>query len=252
MAHLHFTAAEPYRQRVIQLGEDPNSVWNVGGFGVDAALNASLISKNSLESLLGISISEPTLLITFHPETGPSCGSADSQMVELLAALEQIDAQLIFTMPNADAGGRVIFKLINKFVAAYRERACAHVSLGQTAYLSALALSAGVVGNSSSGLIEAPAYGVGTVNIGNRQSGRLKASSVIDCVPERNEIKRAIATLLSPDTQQRNRSGINNPYGAGGAARRTVEIIEEWEPKLTNKTFFDLDKVSSDLGRVCA
>ena len=93
-----------------------------GGLGeeavaVDAALNASLISKNSLESLLGISISEPTLLITFHPETGPSCGSADSQMVELLAALEQIDAQLIFTMPNADAGGRIIFKLINKFVA---------------------------------------------------------------------------------------------------------------------------------------
>ena len=109
-----------------------------------------------------------------------------------------------------------------------------------------------MVGNSSSGLIEAPAYGVGTVNIGNRQRGRLKASSVIDCGPERNEIKRAIANLLSPDAQQRNRSGINNPYGAGGAARRTVEIIEEWQPTLANKTFFDLDKVASDLGRVCA
>ena len=109
-----------------------------------------------------------------------------------------------------------------------------------------------MVGNSSSGLIEAPAYGVGTVNIGNRQSGRLKASSVIDCVPDRDEIKRAIATLLSPGTQQRNQSGINNPYGAGGAARRVATIIEEWQPKLGNKTFFDLDLVSSDLGRVCA
>ena len=252
MANLHFTAAEPYRQRVIQLGEDPTSVWNVGGFGVDAALNTSLLSKNSLEALLGISISEHTLLITFHPETGLSGGSADSQMVELLAALEQVDARLIFTMPNADAGGRVIFKLINEFVSANGERACAHVSLGQTAYLSALALSAGVVGNSSSGLIEAPTYRVGTVNIGNRQSGRLKASSVIDCAPERDEIKRAIATLLSPGTQQRNRHGVNNPYGAGGAARRTVEIIEEWQPTVANKTFFDLEKVSSDLGRVCA
>ena len=203
MSQVHFTAAEPYRQRVIQLGEDPTSVWNVGGFGVDAALNENLLDKSALERLLGMAINDRTLIVTFHPETGIACGSADSQMIELLSALEEIDAQFIFTMPNADAGGRGIFKLINDFVEANCERACAHISLGQTAYLSALAMSAGVVGNSSSGLIEAPAFGIGTVNIGNRQSGRLKASSVIDCASERDEIKTAVVKLLSPDTQQK-------------------------------------------------
>lgn len=252
MSQLHFTAAEPYRQRVIQLGEDPTSVWNVGGFGVDAALNENLLDKSTLGRLLGMAISDRTLMITFHPETGLASGSADLQMIELLSALEEIDAQLIFTMPNADAGGRGIFKLINGFVEANCERACAHISLGHTAYLSALAMSAGVVGNSSSGLIEAPALGIGTVNIGNRQSGRLKASSVIDCAAERDKIKKAIANLLSPDTQQKNRSGINNPYGDGGAARRAVAIIEEWQPSATNKAFFDLEKSYSDIGRVCA
>jgi len=113
-----------------------------------------------------------------------------------------------------------------------------------------LALSAGVVGNSSSGLLEAPAFGVGTVNIGSRQRGRLKAASVIDCAAERGAIREAIALLISPETRARNRSGIHNPYGQGGAAERTVAVLEQWEPQCGNKIFYDLNAISEEMERV--
>ena len=250
MASLHFTAAEDYRQRVIQLGEPPDTVWNVGGFGVDTALNTPLLGRTEVEERLGSVLSDTVLLITFHPETGRVGSSAPSQMTELLTALEQVDASLVFTMPNADVGGRGLFELVKAFVEQHSARACVHTSLGQTLYLSVLALSAGVVGNSSSGLIEAPAFGVGTVNIGSRQDGRLKAASVIDCAPERTAILDALGVLLRAETRSQNDKGIHNPYGQGGAAKRTVAVIDAWEPQCGNKRFYDLNVTSDEVGRV--
>ena len=243
MSHLHLTAAEVYRQRVIQLGENPDTVWNVGGFGVDVAVHAQLMEKGDLEEVLGLALGDKSLAITFHPETGSLTDSIEKQATELLAAVAGIDAQLVFTMPNADAGGRVLFELIQSFVQENRDRACVHASLGTQAYLSLLSMCSGVVGNSSSGLLEAPAFGVGTVNIGSRQCGRLKASSVVDCAPERGSIRAAIAQILDPGIRSGKSLGIDAPYGKGGAAERAVSIIESWQPGTTNKKFFD---ISSD------
>jgi GDP/UDP-N,N'-diacetylbacillosamine 2-epimerase (hydrolysing) len=226
MAYLHFTAAEPYRARVIQMGEEPARVWCVGGFGLDGVMKLERMSRAELEESLGISLAPSALMVTFHPETA-SGASPRMQMAELLAALEETSAQLIFTMPNADNDSRVLFRMIEDFVAGNKGRACAHVSLGHRRYLSALAEVDAVVGNSSSGLIEAPAFGKGTVNIGGRQDGRLRASSVVDCAAERGAIAKAIADVLKPGFRAAISSQIN-PYGDGGASARTVSIIEQW------------------------
>jgi GDP/UDP-N,N'-diacetylbacillosamine 2-epimerase (hydrolysing) len=226
MAHLHFTAAEPYRARVIQMGEDPERVWCVGGFGLDGIVKVDRMTRSELEKSLGLSLGERALMVTFHPETA-SGASPRAQMVELLAALEETNAQLVFTMPNADNEGRVLFEMIEDFVARHPERACVHTSLGQRRYLSALAEVDAVVGNSSSGLLEAPAFGKGTVNIGIRQDGRLRAHSVVDCAIERRAIVQGIAQVLAPTF----RAAIKdqpNPYGDGGASARTVVAIENW------------------------
>jgi GDP/UDP-N,N'-diacetylbacillosamine 2-epimerase (hydrolysing) len=238
MSHLHFTAAEPYRQRVIQMGELPERVWNVGGFGLDGVLRLDRMDRAELETSLGWTFGARNLLVTFHPETATG-NSAATQMAELLAALEQTDAHLIFTMPNADTDGRTLFALVNDFVDRHPRRACAHVSLGQRRYLSALALVDGVVGNSSSGLIEAPALGKGTVNIGARQDGRLRAASVIDCPAERTAIAAAIARLYEPQFKA-GLVDLVNPYGDGGASSRTVAAIEAWTVGPASKRFFDV------------
>ena len=246
MAHLHFTAAEPYRARVIQMGEDPARVWCVGGFGLDGIVNLDRMVRPDLENSLGISLGTSSLLVTFHPETATGI-SPHLQMTELLAALEMTTAQLIFTMPNADNKGRVIFKMIRDFVACHAGRACVHTSLGQRRYLSALAEVDAVVGNSSSGLIEAPAFGKGTVNIGSRQDGRLRAASVVDCAPEKEAILNAIVRVLSPDFRSEIKAQ-SNPYGDGGASARTVAIIEGWlsdSNPLKPKRFHDLSELES-------
>lgn len=226
MAHLHFTAAETYRARVIQMGEDPARVWCVGGFGLDGVMKLDRMTRPELEQSLGISLGETALMVTFHPETS-SGTSPRTQMTELLAALEENSAQLVFTMPNADNEGRVLFGMIEDFVARHPSRAVAHTSLGQRRYLSALAEVDAVVGNSSSGLLEVPAFGKGTVNIGARQDGRLRASSVVDCAAEREAIAQAIAKVLSSDFRTAIK-GLANPYGDGGASARTVAAIEGW------------------------
>lgn len=226
MAHLHFTAAEPYRTRVIQMGEDPARVWCVGGFGLDGVMKLDRMTRPELEESLGLSLGEQALMVTFHPETA-SGASPRVQMAELLAALEGTAAQLVFTMPNADNEGRVLFGMIEDFVARHPGRACVHTSLGQRRYLSALAEVDAVVGNSSSGLLEVPAFGKGTVNIGARQEGRLRAASVVDCPAERGAIAHAIAQVLTPAFRAAI-EGQANPYGDGGASARTVAAIEDW------------------------
>lgn len=224
MSHLHFVAADDYRRRVIQLGEQPQRVHLVGGLGVDAILRARLLDRSALEASLGLELAERNLLVTFHPVTLEQ-QSSEHQMEELLAALDHLDdTRLIFTMPNADTGSRVLRLMVDDFVAGHAN-AAAFESLGQVRYLSCLKLVDGVVGNSSSGLAEAPSLGVGTVNIGDRQLGRLKADSVIDCPPQRDAILAAIRQLHDPAFRQVVARTVN-PYGLGGASEKIVRVLQ--------------------------
>ena len=190
MSHLHFVAAENYRQRVIQLGELPERVFLVGGLGIDNIKRIQLLDRIELESSLNFKLGHKNLLITFHPATLEN-GTAADQMAELLAALADLeDTRLIFTMPNADTDGRVMIKMINQFV-EQRPNAFSYSSLGQLRYLSCVSHVDAVVGNSSSGLTEVPSFKKATVNIGERQLGRLQAKSIINCEPKRESIVTA-------------------------------------------------------------
>jgi len=243
MSHLHFTAASDYRNRVIQLGEDPARVWDVGGFGLDSIANVDLLSRVEVEDNLNISLGDKSLLVTFHPETIPDA-VPEQQLEELLFALGQVSAAIVFTMPNADNKNRILRAMIEDFVQQQRGRAVVHASLGQQLYLSTLAEVNAVVGNSSSGLIEAPAFGKGTVNIGRRQDGRLRAKSVVDCKAHRSDIADAIERVLDPSFQAKI-TGQQNPYGSGGASAKTVSIIEKWFNHETSisKRFHDLPQM---------
>lgn len=239
MSHLHFVAAEAYRRRVIQLGEQPERVFLVGGLGIDAITRLTFLDRKELEASLEFAFAEKNLLVTFHPVTLEGEASPQ-QMTELLEALHGLtDTHLIITMPNADAGSRELARLVDGFVTSH-PNARAYTSLGQLRYLSCMRLVDGVVGNSSSGLAEAPSLGVGTVNIGDRQRGRLKAGSVIDCIPQRGDILAAIERLYTPDFRQ-TLQAIQNPNGNGGASRRIARILENYPlNNLLKKQFHDL------------
>ena len=240
MAHLHFVAAEEYRQRVIQLGEQPDRVFLVGGLGIDNLLKLNLLDRSALEAALDFRLGRRNLLVTFHPVTLEQ-ETAAAQMSELLEVLESLDdTHLIFTMPNADIEGRALFGLIHEFVARHPRMAKTFTSLGQLRYLSTVAQVDAVVGNSSSGLTEVPSLRKGTINIGDRQRGRLKAASVIDCAPNRTAIGKALEKLYSPAFQDRLET-VENPYGAGGASEAIVAILEGWAfDDLLKKQFYDL------------
>lgn len=239
MSQLHFVATEEYRRRVIQLGESPERVFLVGGLGVDGIRRLRLMTRGELEASLGIEFGARSLLITFHPATLES-SSAESQMAELLAALaERDDTRLIFTLPNADTNGRALIRMVNDFVAAHRN-ACAFASLGQLRYISCIAQVDGVIGNSSSGLIEVPSFRKGTIDIGDRQRGRLRADSVIHCEPRRDDIAAALSTLYSNEFALRLKN-VRNPYGDGGASERVLEILKNHELSgIVRKKFHDL------------
>ena len=200
MSHLHFVAAEEYRNRVIQLGESPDRVFNVGGLGVDNIARTKLLGKDELERDLQFKFQERNLLVSFHPVTlEPDSGV--KQMTELLYALNAFpNIGLIFTMPNADTGGLWIADQIEIYVKS-RTNAVSFTSLGAKRYISVMACIDGVIGNSSSGLLEAPSLRVGTVNVGDRQRGRIQAESVISCEPNRIAIQEAIIKLLSIEFQ---------------------------------------------------
>jgi len=239
MSQLHFVAAEEYRNRVIQLGEQPDTVHLVGGLGIDNILKLTLLDRAALEASLEFELGARNLLVTFHPAT-LDVASSGAQMAELLAALDGFpDTHLIFTLPNADADSRTLIKMVREYVAA-RPNARAYDSLGQLRYLSCVAQVDGVVGNSSSGLIEVPTFRKGTVNIGDRQRGRLRADSVIDCEPTRERIGAAIGRLYS-DEFQRLLARSSNPYGNGGASEKVVAILKDCRLEgLAKKPFFDL------------
>lgn len=240
MSHLHFVAAEDYRRRVLQLGEVPEHVHNVGGLGVDNILRLKLLERAELEQSLDFKLGLRNLLVTFHPVTLEP-GASAAQMAELLAALDGLDdTHLLFTMPNADTESRLLAEMVREFVERHPGTAKVWTSLGQLRYLSCLQYVDGVVGNSSSGLLEAPSFHLGTVNIGDRQLGRLKASSVIDCAPLRQEIARSLDVLFSEDFRNL-LPKVRNPYGEAGAAVKIAEILVASDPsQLLKKKFRDL------------
>ena len=239
MSHLHFVAAEDYRRRVIQLGENPERVFLVGGLGIDAIKRIKLLDRDALEAALDFKLGRRNLLVTFHPVTLDGSKS-NQQMEELLAALDELaDTNLIFTMPNADTGGRELAGMVERFVATH-SNARLYASLGQLRYLSCMKYMDGVVGNSSSGLAEAPSMGIGTINIGDRQKGRLSASSVIHCTSTTDSIRDALSKLYDPVFRS-TLSQTTNPYGDGGASKKIVNILSAHPIKnLVKKSFFDL------------
>ena len=239
MSHLHFVAAEEYRQRVIQLGEQPDRIFLVGGLGIDNIKRLKLLDQEELEASLDFKLGSKNLLITFHPVTLETATASD-QMAQLLAALAELeDTQLIFTMPNADTDGRVLIKMVEEFVAQHAN-ARAYTSLGQLRYLSCISHVDGVVGNSSSGLAEVPSFKKGTINIGDRQRGRLQAASVINCEPTFQSITAAFKTLHSLDFQK-SLSKVISPYGDGGASVKVVEILKNYSLcGMVKKMFYDL------------
>ncbi len=245
MSHLHFVAAEEYRRRVVQLGEQPDRVFLVGGLGVDAIQRMQLLDRAALEQSLDFKLGARNLLITFHPVTLDEVGSSEQQMAELLATLGTLrDTHLIFTMPNADNGSRALAAMLDAF-AAEHAHARVYASLGLLRYLSCLKLVDGVVGNSSSGLAEAPTLKTGTVNIGTRQRGRLRASSVIDCEPTRQSIGHAIATLYTPAFRSQLDAAVS-PYGNGGASEKIVQILQQHALQgLVKKSFHNMGFASA-------
>jgi GDP/UDP-N,N'-diacetylbacillosamine 2-epimerase (hydrolysing) len=246
MSHLHFVAAEPYRQRVIQLGEQPDHVFLVGGLGIDNIKHLQLLDRAALEASLDFKLGVKNLLITFHPVTLET-STAVNQMQELLAALAQLkDTQLIFTLPNADTDGRALIEMVQNFVKQH-PNARAYTSLGQLRYLSCIAQVDGVLGNSSSGLAEVPSFKKGTINIGDRQRGRIQADSVINCEPTRENITTALVQLYSADFQTSLHKVIN-PYGEGGASTKVVNTLKCYPVEgIVKKFFYDLP-INSDSG----
>ena len=240
MAWWHFTATEEYKKRVIQLGEHPKRVLNVGGQGVDAISKANLLSKKELTEKMSIKFGEKNLLITYHPVTLEK-QTSKKHFQSILAVLNELkDVYLIFTMPNADSDARIIRQMIDEFVSSHNERSIAFISMGHLNYLSTLQYVDGVVGNSSSGLAEAPTFKIGTVNIGDRQKGRLKAKSVIDCEPTKASIKNAIGMLYSKDFQNILPT-VDSPYGEGDATEKIMKVLKSANiPKEPKKVFFNI------------
>ena len=238
-SHLHFVGNEVYRKRVIQLGEKPERVFNVGGLGVDAINDINLIPKNKLEKDLNIKFLKKNLLITFHPVTLEDKSSL-KQISELLDALSNLQStSLIFTMPNADGDSQVIFEKIEDYVSC-NKNAYVFISLVQVRYLSCLAQVDAIVGNSSSGLHEAPSFRKATINIGDRQKGRIQSKSVINCKPLSQDIQKAIKDSYSQEFKE-HLLNVQNPYGDGGAAKRIVETISNVDlSSLIHKEFYDL------------
>ncbi len=239
LSYLHFTSTQEYRKRVIQLGESPDRVFNVGALGIDNIKSMKLLEKSEVEKALGKSFKKRNLLITFHPTTLEK-NSAEKQFRELLKALDELDdTLLIFTKSNADMEGRLINKLIDEYHIKNPEKTVVFTSMGQLLYLSTMKYVDAVVGNSSSGIIEAPSFKIGTINVGDRQKGRIKAQSIIDCEPIYEQIKDALKMLYSEEFQEKLKN-VKNPYGDGEASTRILKILKNFNLSEIKKEFYDL------------
>lgn len=239
MSYIHFTATQDYTNRVIQLGESPDRVFNVGAIGIDSIKNLQLLNRNEFENSIRFKLNEKNLLVTFHPVTLER-NSAKNQFKALLNALVELkDTTIIFTKPNSDKGGRIIIKMIDEFVKDNPNTSVAFDSLGQLRYLSSLQFVNAVIGNSSSGVVEVPYFKIPTVNIGDRQKGRNMPESVINCPPIQADISNAIQLALSEDFNKQIKD-VQSPYGDGTATVRIFEVLGDLKIESVKKTFYDL------------
>lgn len=224
LAHLHFASAPEHARRIAAMGEEAWRIHTVGAPGLDRLRTIALLSRGEVAEALGLPLAGPWLLVTFHPVTLES-GDTAMHVDELLAALEKVDATLVVTYPNADTAGRTIIERIEEFAARGSHVRLAR-SLGDRLYLSLLKHADAMVGNSSSGLIEAPSFALPVVNVGSRQRGRLRGANVIDVGPARDEVFQGIQAALAPGARRR-LEGLPNPYGDGQAAARIVKVLRE-------------------------
>lgn len=242
MSYLHFTSTEIYRKRVIQMGESPDRVFNVGAMGVENALNTQCMSAAELEESIGFALGERYAVGTFHPVTLEKA-TAGKQTEELLAALNRHkEIRYLFTGANSDTDGRSINRLLEEYAKCH-DNFCLVDSLGMRRYLSALKNSLFVIGNSSSGLVEAPSFKIPTINIGDRQRGRIAGKTVIHCKPERHAIGEAIHKAMDASYREAVRRS-ENPYGDGHTSERILEVVKDFfvnEQIDIKKKFFDID-----------
>lgn len=242
MSYLHFTSTEEYRNRVIQLGEHPERVFNVGAVGVENIKSLKLLTKNELEEQINFNLGSKFVLVTFHPVTLDN-HSAKEQFHNLLCALDKLyDVKIVFTKANADTDGRIINQMIDEYVVNNKNKSIAFTSMGQLKYLSAMKYASAVIGNSSSGIIEAPTFKVPTVNIGDRQKGRVQAKSIINCNSDISQISYAINRALDEEFGLDLRH-VENPYGEGNVSEKIVHEIKTYlfEKGIDiKKKFYDL------------
>lgn len=241
MSSLHFVSTEEYRKRVIQMGEQPKNVFCVGSLGVESIKNLQLLKKAELEKIIDYHFNKTTILVTFHPVTLEQ-NTSEMQMKELLDALNDFEVNIIFTKANADTDGRIINQMIDEYVDDHKENSAAYTSLGQLNYLSALQYCTAVVGNSSSGILEAPSFGIPTVNIGKRQKGRIMTESVICCGSTKKEICQALKKALSTEFSKRCQFSIN-PYEKEDTSKNIISEIKEYLSSNTDieKEFYNID-----------
>ncbi|MDZ7817714.1 MAG: UDP-N-acetylglucosamine 2-epimerase [Aliarcobacter sp.] len=240
MSHLHFTATQEYKNRVIQLGEHPSRIFNVGGMGIENIKRLKLLSKEEFEKSIDFKLNKKNILVTFHPVTLEN-STAKEQFQELLDVIDELkNTNIIFTKANSDTDGRIINQMIDEYVAKNYHKSIGFISLGQQRYLSALQYVDAVVGNSSSGLLEAPSFRIGTINIGDRQKGRIKAQSVINSEANKTSILKSFSKLYSKEFQELLKES-KNPYGDGIASLKIIEVLKTTNlANILKKSFYDL------------
>lgn len=240
MAYLHFTTTDTYRRRVIQMGESPKRVFNVGALGLDNIKNEKLLNKICFERTTKFKLGKKNIMVTFHPATSEEQKVNESQFKNLLKVLDELkDVKIILTKPNPDINSNIIIRLIDNYIAKNRTKAVAFSSMGRVVYLSSLQFMDVVTGNSSSGIIEVPSFGIPTINIGKRQEGRLRSASVIDVVGSILSIRRGFKKAFSADFKRACRR-FKNPYGDGRTSKRIIPIIRQQHFPLQAKTFWDI------------
>jgi len=241
MSDLHFTSTEAYKRRVVQMGENPERVFSVGAMGVECAMKVETLTKKSLAESIKIELDTPYVLVTFHPMTkGESCSENEIKGI-IEACICYKELTFIFTKANADVGGRKINQLIEEATVKYDHIKLVD-SLGSIRYLSALKSAAFVMGNSSSALVEAPSFGIPTINIGDRQKGRLQGESIINCPPIKDSICESIDLAMSSDFKKKI-AGIDNPYGDGETSDRIInQLIRSYKSgQYRKKVFYDIN-----------
>ncbi len=239
MSHLHFVSTDAYRNRVIRMGEDPSRVFNVGALGLDNIKDTKLLDRREFEERIKFRLGKKNVMVTFHPSTAEEKETTETQLKNLLGAAGDLkDAKIILTYPNPDIYSDTIIRIIDRFAAKNKEKAVSFASMGRVLYLSALKHVDVVAGNSSSGIIEAPSFGIPTINIGNRERGRIKGETVIDAQGDRCSIDNAFWKALSGDFRKRCRSAVSL-YGSGTASKKIVYILKKTEVTSTQKRFYD-------------